>query len=668
MFSSPDLNFTQAGVNVEQGLSVAHFNARSIPAHIDDIRVLTDNYNYDIIIVTETWLFSSASFNLFNLPGYIIFRNDRKTSRGGGIAIYVKDCFNVVTLNFPTTNSIEQLWISIKLGNNNVIVSGIYRPSHRIPYSNLDCLYQPLDYCNLNASCIIMAGDFNIDQLDTTDPSVAYLLNITTTFNLTQIVSQATRITDSSSTLLDLIFVSHCDKVSNITHMPLAFSDHDLVDFFCAIPSVKQRSKFITRRRFNNINLNLFSRDASAAGWDAVYDCTNIDAMVDTFNKIIINLFNKHAPLKTFKVKHLPAPWLTDDIKNKFKERDLLLCKYRKLKKKKSNNDSSVLLAKENFVIAKNNCNKLIRRAKKLFFEQHINNNLHNSKKLWASLKYLGVISGQSDSNVSFKPNINDLNSYFNSNYNLPIEKDLIDAEIQKISQCSYYPSFILQHVNTDDVWKIFSSISTNAQGVDHINKVMLSYCLPFTIFHITYIINYSISSNTFPDLWKQAYILPTPKLESPTQLKDFRPISILPCLSKILEKVVASQLCSYFDNHNFFNFLQSGFRKNHSTASALLKIITDIINSLDQNDITILTLLDYSKAFDTVNHELLLAKLKHFGFMDQTLQWFKSYLSDRNHSVTYNNQMSSWLTVSNGVPQESILGPILFISIPFVC
>ncbi len=214
-------------------------------------------------------------------------------------------------------------------------------------------------------------------------------------------------------------------------------------------------------------------------------------------------------------------------------------------------------------------------------------------------------------------------------------------------------PLTVLHHIN---------KITTSSQGVDHINIKMLNLCLPFNLHVLTHIVNYSISSNSYPNLWKQAYVIPTPKVEFPSTVSHFRPISLLPTISKVLEKVVAEQMCNYFDNHNLWNPNQSGFRKQHSTATALLKITSEITDAMDRGDITILSLLDFSKAFDTVNHPLLLAKLKSLGFMDPTLLWFTSYLENRKQCVISNSKCSNWIATDNGVPQGSILGPILYL------
>ncbi len=314
----------------------------------------------------------------------------------------------------------------------------------------------------------------------------------------------------------------------------------------------------------------------------------------------------------------------------------------------------------EVYKVAKNKCNKLVRKSKGRTFNNYINKNINCPEELWKWLKRCGVVDGQERGSNFPEPNM--INTFFVSNNNAVVDQQEINDECFRILESCIYPSFVIQHASELEVLKIIKGIKTKSMGVDDITVDMLNKSVHYCLYPLTHIINYSISHNEFPDLWKKANVTPIPKLNNPSSCKDFRPISLLCIISKILEKIISKQVITYLTDLNLLNPVQSGYRADHSTATALLKVITDIIDGLDRNDVAILALLDYSKAFDTVNHRLVLAKLKALGFMSEALSWFSSYLSGRCQRVKQDRNFSGWLDVENGVPQGSILGPLLFI------
>jgi len=199
------------------------------------------------------------------------------------------------------------------------------------------------------------------------------------------------------------------------------------------------------------------------------------------------------------------------------------------------------------------------------------------------------------------------------------------------------------------------------ATGPDSIPPKFLKPIATLIAPHLTNIINCCISTKTFPTFWKNCRITPIPKLENPKNLSYYRPISILPALSKIFEKVLAQQINHHIETSNCLPSTLSGCRKGHSTTTTLLHIRDTCHKAIKSNELTILTLIDFSKAFDTVSHLKLLDTLSTFNFSNSAIELFQSYLSDRYQYIETNNTKSATLKINSGIPQGSVLAPILF-------
>lgn len=235
------------------------------------------------------------------------------------------------------------------------------------------------------------------------------------------------------------------------------------------------------------------------------------------------------------------------------------------------------------------------------------------------------------------------LNKYENNKF------PLVDAE------------FTFTEITSEVIDKIISKLKSTAKGSDGIELKMILLVTPFLSDHLAFLMNKCLTSGFFPSVWKDANIIPVPKVSNPSLISHFRPISILPTLSKILEKIVSEQVTVYINNFNILPPTQSGFRAQYSTSTALLKVTDDIFKETDLNNNICLILLDFSKAFDTLDHATLCTKLKYYGFSNTAVSFFNNYLSARRQRVVLNNESSHFIEMSRGVPQGSILGPLLF-------
>ena len=309
----------------------------------------------------------------------------------------------------------------------------------------------------------------------------------------------------------------------------------------------------------------------------------------------------------------------------------------------------------------KNKVNHEIRKAKIKKFNEKINSKIKDSKIFHNSLKQQNVVNSKQISNQSCLLDPNTLNKAFVSNNNESVDEESVSEEIERILVNSLPEMFAFHKVSEKQVLKAVNSIKTNACGVDKVSSYFIKLSIEYSVHAFTDIINAALKHNYFPVRWKQSLIKPLPKNQNQIVPTDFRPISLLPAFSKIMEKLMALQIKKYLEENNMLDDFQSAYKKHFSTTTALLDITDNIYKALDTSEIVVLVLLDYSKAFDCANHKLILAKLKAMGFGDAALELLLSYLSDRSQQVRTNTDKSTWLDIKNGVPQGSILGPLLF-------
>lgn len=646
-----------------KGVYFAHCNAQSLFSHISYFTGIFNPLKLHVIAVTESWLKPSLHSNLVNLPGYNIIRHDRHNNKGGGIAIYVRDDITYKILSMSEQNkekksqnkatklNPEYLIIELTICKQKLLFAAVYRPPDADKIDN---------FCNVISDFIpkykhvIITGDFNTDLLKENAYKRKFK-NTIESLNLNILPSKPTHLHSQfcAPSLLDLFITTNKDNILKNGQVEApGLSHHDIIYLAYSMKQPKFTPKFVTYRDFKNIDTIKFREDAKKIPWDTIKYFDEVDTMVEIFNDYITQLINHHAPEKTVRVTHKPAPWRTKEIIESESLRDALFTKY-----KKSRLEADFVAYKK----IRNKTNQMSRNSKLKYSMKKLNPALP-SRTLWDNAKGLGIGKQKTDGKIPHNITLNALNTHFTT---LPKEFDdsLKTETLNEIkntinNNCNINTTkFTIEPVKLSDVKKIMKSIKTKAQGVDKINIQHLMLILDIILPALTCIINKSIQTNKFPTLYKHALVRPLPKCSNPENVKDFRPISILPVLSKVFEKVVYNQTVQFIDSDKY----QSGFKAKHGTNTALLKITEDIRKASDNNNVTILALLDFSKAFDSINHDILIAKLKSLNFSPSATAWFQSYLSDRKQCVVNEGVSSSLIAVNNGVPQGSVLGPLLF-------
>ena len=548
------------------------------------------------------------------------------------------------------------LWLEVSVGHNKIAV-GVRYKAPKIPYKVFVNLYESLVGIYLKFEHTILLGDFNINMLDLNSPGTKFLLDsFIDPFSLSQLIENPTRITDKTKTLIDLVLVNKPNNVlfSGCCDAP-GISDHHFTYLAYSLKKEKFKPYKVTKRDFKNVNWDKFNDDAELMPWENVLVVSNVNSKVTVLENLIQSILDKHAPYKTFTVtKKNSTPWNNNrDIQNLMDQRD---------DKKNSFNSTGNHDFLNEYKTLRNKVTSLRRQEQIKMLNEKLNNNIKNSKEFYKAAKNLNVIPDKKDKTpVNFSAD--KLNNAFAANNNAQIDPALINEQIRQmyVNNPPCIHKFNFEPVSELDVIKIVKGLKTNSSVVDNINGYVLKILIHRISSIITHIINISFELNTFPERWKFAEIKPIPKILFPLKESDFRPISLLCTLSKIIGKLACKQMCAYLNLHSLMDPYQSAYKPNHSCTSALLSISEDVLESFDDSEATLLVLLDFSKAFDTVNHRLLLEKLSILGFQQNALGWIESYLSGRKQRVKTDNDLSGWLNIGNGVPQGSILGPLLF-------
>jgi exonuclease III len=640
------------------GLCIGHVNIYHLFNKLHNVcLLLNQSPKFHVFGISETRLNHTKSDSSIHISNYTVLRRDAEEPGHTGIATYIHD--SVVNLiqrrQDLEPKTLECMWLEAKL-TKPVFICVLYRNPC---FTNAWCdeFVEMMDKVNTNNKPIIILGDFNIDFLKSQIPWQS-TINL---FGLKQLIKQPTRTTPNSSTLIDHIYCNTPQNISNVQVIQSGMSDHCPVacTWLCKTPSkAKKEHNFIQYRSTKNFNSNAFLFDLSQVNFNDVYQYSNPENALEIWYQKFNFVLDKHAPLKTKRVKSQTLPrWLTPEIMSAMKERDAC---------KKAGRHAE-------YKTLRNKISMLVKESKKKQFDDMVKNG-NDTASLWRAINvtlntssnkaHIGQSSGRhtpQDFNTYFA---NEAENIFCKTYKdqhcdpyvLPNEVQSLCEENRKAN------SLIIPPIAVHEVGAYLTQLKNKrSMGPDNISTYFIKLSVPYIVESLTFIFNLCIAQSLFPTTLKEAKVIPIPKIKNPIELKNFRPISLLPILSKPLEKHIHKHIVNFMEENSLFYTFQSGFRRHHSCQTALTAMCDSWKEAINNKLITGAVFLDFQKAFDIINHNILLKKLDCYINNHHTTSIIKSYLEHRTQFVHLNGRWSVKKTIRNGIPQGSILGPLLF-------
>ena len=633
---------------------------------MDFIHILEDN-EIDCAFLTETWLKDQNSnvTALLSESGYKIFHYHRPDMKGGGVGIVTRT--NVVSKNgktfqFKTFECVTQTLNILKIGLITFVI--VYRKGEESNLQFLDEFYQFTEFLHSNFNNFLICGDFNFHFNKQTDTHVLKLCNILEIFSLEQVIQGPTHVCGNT---LDLVI--HDPTLLNIEDVQvLQFdkSDHSLIFFNISGDLEVNDKRNVRYRNFKQVDIDSFKNDISRNVETYLGNCDSeiFSNSINTFNEIFKNVVDSHAPIINKSVQNVSRPkWIDEEFRLARSERR----KYYKKWVRTRNPEDRTRYKK-----CRADVNDLSIEKRKAFFSKTISESQNSQRELF---KICNTIMDTSKrKSLPDCENSENLANKFNSFFIDKIEKIRENISHASVNEnfreymvgkptCAEKTMSDFTFIPRDELKKLITSKKIKTSIDDTIPAYLLNECLDEILPALEQLVNLSLRNGSVHGI-KDSVVTPLIKNSrlDAEQLSNYRPVNNILYISKLVETVATLQLGTHMDINKLQVPFQSGYKSKHSCETLLLKLTSDVFNNMDTKSCCILVLLDLSAAFDTVDHIELLSILFHeIGLRGKVFDWFTSYLIGRRQAVNIKGCKSEYTGLSYGVPQGSVVGPILF-------
>lgn len=634
-----------------------------------------------VLCITEHWA-NDLEINYINIPNFTLVSSFCRVSKGhGGVAIYVCDNIRAYTpknikymKSFVDESNIELCAISLCIHYKKVNIITVYRPPNGNIHTFFLNLSQSLQFISKNNNPqIILCGDLNIDSLKNSAEK-DILLDTLELFNLTPCLNEPTRVAinknnDISKTAIDYIATNLPYNTYDAYIVNPSISDHFAQIICCnTVNSTDNLSKnYIHVRQYTTENIAKFSYLLNRESWDSIFT-DNLEVSFENFIKLFLKCLDVSCPLVTRLIKngstYNSKNWITPELIQKGNDLKNLYWLATEL------NDPNVFIT---YKKKKKQYNELIKNSKKEFFSSNINSKLNSSKEIW-SLVNSQIGNKNFTDNLVIKINnapetdpgtiAEHFGQYFSSIADKKVAEHFKNNISQQSTTCNQVNhSIFLKPTSPSEVRDIINGLkNTNAVGVDGISTKALKYAGEVIAEPLACLINKCFQQGYFPSIFKIAIVLPIYKKGDKQDSENYRPISLLCVISKVIERLILNRIMDFLTRFNLLSKFQHGFQQNKSTESATLQLLQFLYSEIDKGYHVVGLFFDLSKAFDTLNIDFILYKLERLGIRGLALKLIHSFLMDRKIQVKISNHLSDEYNLDMGVPQGSVLGPLIFL------
>ena len=681
------------------GLKIMHWNAGGgyLKNKINEIETVIATYKPHVLGISESCFMEEHDRNEIEIENYDVFLSrtlENPNLMASRLAVYVlKDVPRKILRSDLMEDNFSSIWLEIGLRKQkSILVGNVYREwqyinqgdksSHTVnaQYERFLNFIDKWETALRTCSECHLVGDMNLNFLEYNRPNVSVnsqsyklrqLIDLLTQrilpLGAVQCINSPTRISpDGVESCLDHYYTTEPQKLSNIQTITNGASDHKMVLAVRSSMRVVNSERVTKKRSYKHFDPTNFIEAVRKVSWWKVYSCNDPQNAVDLLTMELTSILDTMAPIKVVQNRKNFAPWLSTYTKEIIKMRNEALdkahisnnegdwCRYKKLQNKVTN---------------------LLKNEKLIWQERKLKEASTDSRKIWSFAKsWLGWSKGGppkkllvGDRLVSKPYEIaQHMNSFFKQKVqkiveNLPNDNQDVLELPRKIMQ-NRNCTFSLKAAHPDEIDKVIAQLKpSKSSGLDNVDAYIIKLARSELVPVITHIVNLSIIQFTFPSSWKVAKVIPLHKSGDEMNPKNFRPVALLPVLSKILERIVFQQIVKYMEANDLFHPSHHGFRHGLSTTSALLEMNDVWLEAFDNKKITAIVMIDLSAAFDVVNPSILLQKLRIYGFNEDSIQWLRSYLNSRYQKVYIDGFLSEAIQVDIGVPQGSIIGPLMY-------